>query len=46
VSGLPSVMALDRARVRARAVERFGVAPMVDGYVRAFRTIVEQRRPR
>jgi glycosyltransferase involved in cell wall biosynthesis len=33
VDGLPDVMALDRARVRRRAVERFGVARMVDEYV-------------
>lgn len=41
--GLERVMALDRARVRARAVERFGVQPMVDGYVDAFRRIINGR---
>ncbi len=46
VAGLDAVMALDRRRVRERAVERFGVATMVDGYVRAFRTIIEQWRSR
>lgn len=46
VANLPSVLALDRARVRARAVERFGVTPMVDGYVRAFRTLLSRRRTR
>ena len=46
VSGLPSVLTIDRARVRARAVERFGVTPMVNGYVRAFRTILSRRRTR
>ena len=46
VAGLPSVLTLDRARVRARAVERFGVTPMVNGYVRAFRTILSRRRTR
>ena len=46
INGLESVMALDRQRVRARAVERFGVMPMVDGYVEAFRTIVAQHRER
>jgi glycosyltransferase involved in cell wall biosynthesis len=44
VAGLESVLALDRRQVRTRAVERFGVLPMVDGYVRAFRRIIEQRR--
>ncbi|MGC4085094.1 MAG: glycosyltransferase [Vicinamibacterales bacterium] len=44
--GLEAVMALDRRAVRARAVERFGIMPMVDGYVRAFRRIVDARRPR
>jgi glycosyltransferase involved in cell wall biosynthesis len=44
--GLEAVMALDRRRIRERAVERFGIAPMVDGYVRAFRTIIEQRQER
>jgi len=42
--GLDAVMALDRARVRLRAVERFGVDPMVDGYVQAFRAIIAQRQ--
>jgi len=46
VAGLPSVLTLDRARVRARAVERFGVTPMVNGYVRAFRTILSRQRTR
>lgn len=44
VHGLEGVMALDRRRVRDRAVARFGVLPMVDGYVDAFRAIVAQRR--
>jgi glycosyltransferase involved in cell wall biosynthesis len=44
--GLDAVMALDRRRVRATAVQHFGVLPMVDGYVRAFRTIVAQRQGR
>jgi hypothetical protein len=39
-------MGLDRRRVHDTAVERFGVRPMVDGYVRAFRTIVAQRQGR
>jgi glycosyltransferase involved in cell wall biosynthesis len=44
--GLDTVMSMDRPRVRARAVERFGVFPMVDGYVRAFQAIIAQRKGR
>ena len=33
VTGLPDVLALDRATVRRRAIERFGIARMVDEYV-------------
>lgn len=44
VAGLPRVMALDRARVRARAVEKFGVARMVDEYVAAYRRILNASR--
>ncbi|HEX7942688.1 MAG TPA: glycosyltransferase, partial [Gemmatimonadaceae bacterium] len=44
--GLESVLSLDRSRVRARAVERFGVMPMVDGYVDAFRAIIAQHQGR
>ncbi len=40
VAGLDEVMALDRRTVRDRAVRRFGVARMVDGYVSAYRHIV------
>jgi glycosyltransferase involved in cell wall biosynthesis len=43
VEGLETVMTLDRTRVRERAVQRFGIEPMVEGYVRAFRTIIEQQ---
>jgi glycosyltransferase involved in cell wall biosynthesis len=46
VNGLDAVMTFDRKRVHARAVERFGVAPMVDGYVRAFRAIVAAKHGR
>lgn len=35
-AGLPGVAALDRARVRARAVERFGPDRMVDGYLAVY----------
>jgi glycosyltransferase involved in cell wall biosynthesis len=45
-NGLDRVMAIDRHLVRARAVERFGVFPMVDGYVRAFQAIIAQRKAR
>jgi glycosyltransferase involved in cell wall biosynthesis len=44
--GLDAIMAMDRRRVRERAVERFGVVPMVDGYVRTFRHIMKQRTGR
>ncbi len=45
-AGLEAVMALDRRRIHERAVARFGVMPMVDGYVRAFRSIIAQRQAR
>lgn len=45
-AGLERVMALDRRRVHERAVERFGVQPMVDGYMRAFTRIIEARQGR
>ena len=44
VNDLPRVMDLDRRRVRARAVERFGVARMVDEYIAVYRRIVERPR--
>jgi glycosyltransferase involved in cell wall biosynthesis len=48
-TGLPRVFALDRRRVRERAVARFGTARMVDEYVAVYRTLVEgdrvKRRP-
>ena len=43
---LPRVFDLDRRRVRARAVERFGAARMVDEYIRVYARIVEGRRDR
>ncbi len=46
VVGLPRVLALDRARVRARAVERFGIDRMVDGYVAAYRHVIAAGRKR
>jgi glycosyltransferase involved in cell wall biosynthesis len=39
VDGLPRVLALDRQRVRARAVERFSPARMVDEYVSVYRQL-------
>jgi len=45
VDGLPSVMALDRARVRARAMERFNADRMVDAYVDVY-TSLAAARPR
>lgn len=46
VAGLPRVMGIDRAGVRARAVEKFGVARMVDEYVAAYRRIIRTSRDR
>jgi glycosyltransferase involved in cell wall biosynthesis len=43
---LRRVFDLDRRRVRERAVQRFGVARMVDGYIRVYERIVEQHRGR
>jgi len=46
VAGLPRVYALNRRRVRERAVERFGVERMVNEYVAVYRRIVEAHRGR
>ena len=49
LAGLPRVFALDRARVRATAAERFGVARMIDGYLDVYSTLLAARsahRPR
>jgi glycosyltransferase involved in cell wall biosynthesis len=43
---LPRVFDLDRRRVRERAVARFGVARMVDEYIRVYSRIVESHRER
>ena len=43
---LARVMALDRHRVRERAVARFGVARMVNEYIAVYRRIVEAGRGR
>jgi glycosyltransferase involved in cell wall biosynthesis len=42
--GLPRVMALDRRRVRDRAVARFGVDRMVREYEAVYRRLIESRR--
>jgi len=39
VSGLPRVLALDRARIQVRAVARFGVHRMVDEYTALYATL-------
>jgi glycosyltransferase involved in cell wall biosynthesis len=44
VNELPRVFDLDRRRVRERAVERFGVARMVDGYLAVYERILEAHR--
>jgi len=46
LAGLPRVLALDRTRVRAAAVERFGVARMVDGYLEVYSRLLAARLPR
>jgi len=40
VAGLPSVLALDRAAVRHRAVERFGIERMVREYLSAYQQVM------
>ncbi|MEP7116429.1 MAG: glycosyltransferase family 4 protein [Acidobacteriota bacterium] len=48
VAGLPQVLALDRAVVRAVAVERFSADRMIDAYVAAYIALVDAHaaRPR
>lgn len=43
VEGLPSVLGLDRGRVRARAVERFGPDRMVEAHVDVYSRLVSER---
>jgi glycosyltransferase involved in cell wall biosynthesis len=43
VAGLPRVLALDRAAVRARAVARFGVDRMVDEYLAIYQRVLAGR---
>jgi glycosyltransferase involved in cell wall biosynthesis len=40
IAGMPRVLALDRVRVRERAVSKFSVLRMVDGYVNAYRRVI------
>jgi glycosyltransferase involved in cell wall biosynthesis len=40
IEGLPRVLALDRRQVRERAVSKFSVLRMVDGYVDAYRRVI------
>jgi len=44
VDGLSGVMALDRSRVRSRAVECFGSERMVAAHVKAYSRLVTERR--
>ena len=46
VEGLPRVLALDRAAVRARAAARFGADRMVDAYIEVYRHLVASPRAR
>ena len=46
VTELPRVLALDRARVRGRAIERFTPSRMVDAYVDVYAALVAARRRR
>ena len=45
VAGLPQVLALDRAVVRATAERRFGLDRMVDAYVDVYRRLVDGPEP-
>ena len=44
MAGLPAVTALDRARVRDRAVARFGLARMIDAYVAVYSRLAAGER--
>lgn len=46
IQGLPDVLALDRARIRKIAIERFGVDRMVDGYLDVYSRLVAARAGR
>ena len=45
VDGLPGVLALDRSRVRARAIERFDPDRMVDAYLDVYARLAASERP-
>jgi glycosyltransferase involved in cell wall biosynthesis len=45
VAGLPAVIALDRASVRAHAVARFGLARMIDAYEEMYARLVATGAP-
>ena len=45
VAALPRVRALDRSRVRSRAVERFGPDRLVNEYLDAYTRVAAGRRP-
>jgi glycosyltransferase involved in cell wall biosynthesis len=45
VHGLPEVLALDRAQVRARAMQRFHPDRMVDAHVELYTRLVDHRTP-
>jgi glycosyltransferase involved in cell wall biosynthesis len=46
VNDLPRVFDLDRHRVRAQAVARFGVERMVNGYLEVYERVIETHRAR
>ncbi len=46
VAGLPAILALDRRRVRARAVERFDYLAMADRYVAVYERLLAERATR
>jgi len=46
VQSLPSIFALDRRRIRARAVERFGVERMVKEYIAVYQRVIEAAQAR
>ena len=41
VDGLPRILQLDRASIRAQVVKRFGVERMVDAYIEVYRQVVQ-----
>ncbi len=46
IAGLPDVLALDRAAVRRRAIERFSADRMVDGYLEVYSRLMAARTGR